>query len=83
MVVQTSEHRASCVRDIASSPEFTPVGALEEDIFADLARLTWRKQNLQTFRIAEPGKKRQQTIEYESVPGVPSQARTRELGDVH
>jgi hypothetical protein len=26
--------------------EFTPVGSLEEDIVADIARLTWRKQNL-------------------------------------
>src|SRR6516162_66098 len=33
--------------------EFIPVGALEEDIVADIARLTWRKLNLATFRIAE------------------------------
>jgi hypothetical protein len=33
--------------------EFTPVGALEEDIIADMARLTWRKQNLATFRVAK------------------------------
>jgi hypothetical protein len=51
--------------------EFTPVGALEEDIVADIARLTWRKQNVATFRIAELAKKRQQTIEYEKVPSVP------------
>jgi hypothetical protein len=51
--------------------EFTPVGALEEDIVADIARLTWRKQNLATFRIAELAKKRQQTLQYEKVPGVP------------
>src|SRR5215831_2832667 len=50
--------------------EFTPVGALEEDIIADLARLTWRKQNLATFRIAELAKERHQTIQYEKVPGV-------------
>jgi len=50
--------------------EFTPVGALEEDIIADLARLTWRKQNLATFRIAELAKGRHQTIQYEKVPGV-------------
>jgi hypothetical protein len=50
--------------------EFTPVGALEEDIVAELARLTWRKQNLQTFRIAELAKMRQRTIECEKVPGV-------------
>jgi len=45
--------------------EFTPVGALEEDIVADIARLTWRKQNLQTFRIAELAKERHQKIRYE------------------
>src|SRR5262245_47088993 len=33
--------------------EYSPVGALEEDIVADIARLMWRKQNLATFRIAE------------------------------
>jgi hypothetical protein len=51
--------------------EFTPVGALEEDIIADLARLIWRKQNLATFRIAELAKERHQTIQYEKVPSVP------------
>src|SRR2546427_13135759 len=51
--------------------EFTPVGALEEDIVADIARLTWRKQNLATFRIAELAKKRHQTHQYEKVPGGP------------
>src|SRR2546430_11819813 len=48
--------------------EFTPNGALEEDIVADIARLTWRKQNLATFRIAERAKARHQTIIYEKVP---------------
>ena len=50
--------------------EFTPLGALEEDIVADIARLTWRKQNLQTFRIAELAKERHQKIRSEKVPGV-------------
>ena len=50
--------------------EFTPIGALEEDILADIARLTWRKQNLQTFRIAELAKERHQKIAYEKVRGV-------------
>ena len=36
--------------------EYNPVGALEDDIVADIARLTWRKQNLATFRIAELGR---------------------------
>jgi hypothetical protein len=48
--------------------EFTPNGALEEDIVADIARLTWRKQNLSTFRIAELAERRRQTIIYEKVP---------------
>ena len=47
--------------------EFTPVGALEEDIVADMARLTWRKQNLATFRIAELAKKRSEQIAREKV----------------
>jgi hypothetical protein len=51
--------------------EFTPVGALEEDIIADLARLIWRKQNLATFRIAALAKERHQTIQYEKIPSVP------------
>jgi hypothetical protein len=48
--------------------EFTPVGALEEDIIAEIARLTWRKQNLATFRIAELANSRYQEIEKEKVP---------------
>ena len=50
--------------------EFIPVGALEEDIVADIARLTWRKLNLATFRIAELAKERHQKIAYEKVRGV-------------
>ena len=48
--------------------EFIPVGALEEDIVADIARLTWRKQNLATFRIAERAKMRRSQINHEKVP---------------
>ena len=48
--------------------EFTPNGALEEDIVADIARLTWRKQNLATFRIAERVKMRRSQIYHEKVP---------------
>ena len=33
--------------------EFTPVGCLEEDIIATMARLVWRKQNLLPYRAAE------------------------------
>jgi len=47
--------------------EFIPVGALEEDIVADIARLTWRKQNLATFRIGGLAKERHRKIVYEKV----------------
>ena len=48
--------------------EFAPVGALEEEIVADMARLTWRKQNLATFRIAQLAEKRHREINAEKVP---------------
>jgi hypothetical protein len=48
--------------------EFTPVGVLEEDIVADLARLVWRKQNLATFRIAGLADARREQIKDETVP---------------
>jgi hypothetical protein len=49
--------------------EFTPVGAFEEDIVADIAHLMWRKKNLVTFRIAELAQARRDQINYEKVPG--------------
>lgn len=52
----------------ALTDEFTPVGALEEEIVADMARLTWRKQNLATFRIAELAKARRGQIVRQKVP---------------
>jgi hypothetical protein len=48
--------------------EFAPVGALEEEIIADMARLTWRKQNLATFRIAELAQRRHAQINREKFP---------------
>src|SRR5258708_344541 len=48
--------------------EFAPVGALEEEIVTDIARLTWRKQNLATFRIAELARRRREQIDREKVP---------------
>ena len=33
--------------------EFQPIGALELDIVATIARYLWRKTNLQTFRLAQ------------------------------
>ena len=47
--------------------EFKPVGALEEDVVADMARLTWRKQNLATFRIGGLAKEHHRKIAYEKV----------------
>jgi hypothetical protein len=51
--------------------EFTPNGALEEDIVADIARLSWRKQNLATFRIAKLAEKRCNAITSEMLPSPP------------
>jgi len=48
--------------------EFAPVGALEEDIVSEIARLTWRKQNLATFRTAELAQERFEEICREKVP---------------
>jgi hypothetical protein len=50
--------------------EFAPDGALEEDIVADIARLTWRKQNLATFRIAQLAQARCEQIYHEKAPPV-------------
>jgi hypothetical protein len=38
--------------------ELSPVGPLEEDIVRTIARYVWRKQNLNTYRLAEAAKKR-------------------------
>ena len=66
--------------------ELAPVGALEEDIVADVARLTWRKRNLATCRIAELAKARRKEIcSIKLISGNPradEQAR-QELGDIH
>src|SRR2546430_7281875 len=45
--------------------ELNPNGALEEDIVATMARLVWRKQNLETFRTAERARERWAAIEGE------------------
>ena len=42
--------------------EFTPSGALEDDIVMNIARLVWRKQNLATLRIAEHAQGRRNAI---------------------
>ena len=61
------------------------VGALEEDIVADIARLTWRKRNLATCHIAELAKARREqicSINFADDPAADEQAR-QELGDIH
>ena len=45
--------------------EFAPVGPLEEDVVATMARLTWRKKNLATYRLAELAKKHYSKIRAE------------------
>jgi hypothetical protein len=42
--------------------EFGPIGPLEEDIVATMARLLWRKQNLSTYRRAQWAKDRSSAI---------------------
>jgi hypothetical protein len=48
--------------------ELAPVGALEDDIVATMARFVWRKQNLATFRIAEFARNRCSAIRSEKLP---------------
>ena len=48
--------------------EFTPDGALENDIIANMAHLVSRKKNLETFRIAELARARYAQIMRERVP---------------
>src|SRR5262249_52653522 len=47
--------------------ELAPVGALEDDIVATMARFVWRKQNLATVRLAELAGERRQAIRSEHV----------------
>jgi hypothetical protein len=44
--------------------DLAPDGPLEEDVVATIARLLWRKQNLQSFRIAQHAKERFETIRH-------------------
>jgi hypothetical protein len=48
--------------------ELAPTGSLEEDIVATMARLLWRKQNLETFRVAEHARNRRSAIQSEKLP---------------
>jgi hypothetical protein len=51
--------------------ELHPIGALEDDIVATIARLLWRKQNLDTLRIAELARRRRSAIESQVPQGDP------------
>ncbi len=53
-------------RDLVA--ELGPDGVLENDIVATMARLVWRKKNLETFRIAELARGRHAQIMSERVP---------------
>jgi hypothetical protein len=48
--------------------ELAPGGALEEDIVATIARLTWRKQNLAILRLAKHAQDRWSAIRSENLP---------------
>jgi hypothetical protein len=48
--------------------EFRPDGPLENDIVATIARLTWRKQNLHTFRLAAAVQQKYEAIRSENIP---------------
>jgi len=52
--------------------ELQPDGPTEKDIVATITRLIWRKQNLDTFRIAESARTRYSAIRSEKVPPTPS-----------
>jgi len=58
--------------------EFTPVGPLEDDIVHTIARLTWRKQNLSTYRVATRASNRYSSIMEQSRPKIEFKG-TREL----
>src|SRR5271165_6176093 len=48
--------------------ELRPDGPLESDTVLTIVRLTWRKQNLDTFRIAQSARSRYSAIRSEKVP---------------
>jgi len=47
---------------------YAPVGPLEDDVVATVARLLWRKQNLATFRLAELALEYEGAIRKEKLP---------------
>jgi hypothetical protein len=53
-------------RDLIS--EYCPDGPLQEDTVFDIARLMWRKKNLETFRVAEAARERASAIRSKMIP---------------
>ena len=53
-------------RDLIS--ELCPDGPLQEDTVFDIARVMWRKQNLETFRVAKAARERASAIRSEMIP---------------
>jgi hypothetical protein len=49
--------------------EFAPHGVFEDDIVATMARLLWRKKNLETFRVTALAQGRCHQIRREKIPG--------------
>ena len=48
--------------------ELRPDGPLENEIVAKIARLTWRRQNLHTFRLAAAAQQQYAAIRSENIP---------------
>jgi len=48
--------------------ELHPTGPLEEQAVHDVARLTWRKRNMTTLRLAERAQQRNAAIRAERIP---------------
>ena len=61
---------------------YEPNGPLQEYTILDVARTIWRKENLQTFRVAEAARKRHSAIRAEMVPpATPALQHLEYLGD--
>ena len=50
---------------------YEPNGPLQEYTVLDIVRTIWRKENLQTFRIAEAARKRHSAIRAQMIPSAP------------
>src|SRR5690242_3592569 len=65
-------------RDLIS--ELSPEGPLANDTVEAIARLVWRKQNLETLRVAESARKRYSAIISKIVPSTQPPFRLLEFG---